>query len=98
MLPGKKEAQEIACRDRLNLRAQSPNRGVMNARQQPAIAPLIIVDPGIKPSPQVRFGSPAQDLPVDRAEFRSAPDLPTRRPLGLAAARSRVEVEPAARL
>ena len=54
MLPGKQKAQEIARCDWLNLRAQSPNRGVMNARQQPAIAPLLIVDAGIKPSPQDR--------------------------------------------
>ena len=54
MLPGKQEAQEIAGCDRLNLRTQSPNRGVMNARQEPAIAPLLIVDAGIKPSPQDR--------------------------------------------
>ena len=54
MLPGKQKAQEIAGRDRLNLGAQSPNRGVMNARQQAAIAPLLIVDAGIKPSPQDR--------------------------------------------
>src|SRR5262249_47237891 len=34
-----------------------PNGGVMNARQQPAIAPLLIVDAGIKPTPQDRtFG------------------------------------------
>src|SRR6516225_1893177 len=54
MLPGKQEAQEIACCDWLNFRAQSPNGGVMNARQQPAIAPLLIVDAGIKPSSQDR--------------------------------------------
>ena len=54
MLPGKQEAQEIACCDWLNLRTQSPNGGVMNARQQPAVAPLLIVDAGIKPSAQDR--------------------------------------------
>src|SRR6516164_5180818 len=52
MLPGKQEPQKITCRDWLNFRAQSPNRGVMDARQQPAIAPLLIVDPGIKLSAQ----------------------------------------------
>src|SRR5215472_3815704 len=54
MLPGKQEAQEIACCDWLNLRAQSPDRGVMNARQQPAIGPLLIVDSWNKPSLQDR--------------------------------------------
>jgi hypothetical protein len=54
MLPGKQKAQEIARCDWLNFRAQSPDRGVMNAGQQPAIAPLLIVDPGIKPSAQDR--------------------------------------------
>jgi hypothetical protein len=52
MLPGKKKAQEIACCDWLNLLAQSPNRGVMDARQQPAIAPLLVIDAGIKPPSQ----------------------------------------------
>ena len=54
MLPGKQEAQEIAGCDRLNLLTQSPNRGEMNARQEPAIAPLLIIDAGIKPSAQDR--------------------------------------------
>ena len=40
-LPGQQEAQEVARRDRLDLGAQALDRVVMNARQQPALAPFV---------------------------------------------------------
>ena len=39
-LPGEQEAQEVARRDRLDLRAQPLDGVAMNARQQPALAPF----------------------------------------------------------
>ena len=46
MLPGEQEAQEVARRDRLDLGAQPPDRVMMDAREQPPVAPLLVVDAG----------------------------------------------------
>ena len=44
MLPGEQEAQEVARRDRIDLRAQAADGVMMDARQQPPVAPLLVVD------------------------------------------------------
>ena len=46
MLPGKQEAEKVARRDRLDFGAQPPNRIMMDAREQAAVAPLLVVDAG----------------------------------------------------
>ena len=56
-LPVEQEAQEIARRDRIDLRAEAADRVTMDARQQPAIAPLLIVGARDETSAQDRaFG------------------------------------------
>ncbi len=42
-LPGEQEAQEVACGDRLDLGAQAADRVVMDAGEQPPIAPFLRV-------------------------------------------------------
>src|SRR5271155_948285 len=44
MLPGEQEAQKVARGHRLDLRPQPPNRVMMDARQEAAVAPLLVVD------------------------------------------------------
>ena len=45
-LPGEQEAQEVACGDRLDLGAQAADRVVMDAGEQPPIAPFLGVAAG----------------------------------------------------
>ena len=40
-LPVEQEAQEVARRDRLDLRAQALDRVAVDAREQPALAPFL---------------------------------------------------------
>ncbi len=43
-LPDEQEAEEIARRDRLDLRAQTADRIAVDAGEEPPVAPLIVVD------------------------------------------------------
>ena len=43
-LPDEQEAEEIARRDRLDLRAQTMDRIAVDAGEEPPVAPLIVVD------------------------------------------------------
>ena len=52
VLPGQQEAQEIAGRHRLDLGAQALDRVVMNARQQPPLAPFVDDNTGRESSAQ----------------------------------------------
>ena len=45
-LPGEQEAQEVARGDRLDLGAQALDRVVMDAREQPPVAPFVGVAAG----------------------------------------------------
>ena len=54
MLPGKQEAQEVARGDRVDFRAQTPDRVPMNAGQEPPVAPLLVVDARNEASSQDR--------------------------------------------
>ena len=44
MLPSEQEAEEVARGDGLDLRAQPPDRVMMDAREQATVAPLLVVD------------------------------------------------------
>ncbi len=46
VLPREQEAQEIARGDRLDFRAQPPDGVMMDAREQAAVAPLLVVAAG----------------------------------------------------
>src|SRR5271166_1104555 len=43
MLPGEQKAEEVARRNRVYLRAKASDRVAMDAGQQPAVAPLLVV-------------------------------------------------------
>src|SRR5262249_14004501 len=49
VLPRKQEAQEVARRDRLDLRAQTLDGIVVDAGEQPPVAPLFVIDPWKEP-------------------------------------------------
>ena len=72
MLPGEQEAQEVAGGDRLDLGAQPPDGVVVDAREQAAVAPLLVIDAGQKPPAQDRaFALQGHQRTADRLRLEA---------------------------
>ena len=72
MLPGEQETQEVARGDRLDLGAQTLDRVVVNAREQPPVAPLLGIGArGKPPAHGETFGLQRFERRVDLVRFQS---------------------------